>query len=251
MKSYLIIRDIYNKVYDRNHELVSCPGSLAKFTIDGDKEANMNKTSTSTGKPMESTGSTRVSTGSSREAGTSETMSMDVKIDWLIKIVKEMKDESASKKEVRMMIEKVEEVREKLGNIKQELGELRRMIQGAAYGPSESYSEAVEEKRKENIIVKPKVQQKSEVTKKLNKKIDIKNMGMTKLKKGSKGTVIPDCETGEEMKKSKAIVQAKLGGDFKVTESPQMKPKLKSVSIGEEEMKLNDDDFPDNTIYIL
>ncbi|XP_029672801.1 uncharacterized protein LOC115241271 [Formica exsecta] len=90
------------------------------------------------------------------------------------------------------------------------------------------------------------MQQESEVTKKLIKeKIDIKNMpvGVTKLKKGSKGTVILGCETEEEMEKLKATVQAKLGENFKVTESPRMKPKIKIVNIGEEEMKLNDDNL--------
>ncbi|KAM0736381.1 hypothetical protein ACS0PU_010342 [Formica fusca] len=120
-----------------------------------------------------------------------------------------------------MMIKKI--VRQELENFKQEMGELRRMIQEGTSGPSEgaqrSYSDAVKENKKENIIiVKSKMQQESEVTKKLIKeKIDIKNMpvGVTKLKKGSKGTVILGCETEEEMEKLKATVQAKLGENFK------------------------------------
>ncbi|KMQ86605.1 hypothetical protein RF55_14367 [Lasius niger] len=139
-----------------------------------------------------------------------------------------------------------EMVREELGYIKQEMGDLRRMIQGGACGPSgeaqRSYSEAVKEKKKNIIIVKPKVQQESEATKNLIKeKVDIKNMamGITKLKKGSKGTVILGCETGEEMKKPKATVQTKLDKNFKVTESPRMKSKIKIVNIGEEKMMVD------------
>ncbi|XP_029670033.1 uncharacterized protein LOC115239577 [Formica exsecta] len=111
------------------------------------------------------------------------------------------------------------------------------MIQGEVCG----------EKKKENvIIIKPKIQQENEVTKKLIKeKVDIKNMamGITKLKKGSKGTVILGCETGEEMKTLKATVQDKLGENFKVTESPQITPKIKIINVSEEEMRLDDDDL--------
>jgi len=113
---------------------------------------------------------------------------MDTKIDWL-KTIKKLKEETTCKRQVKMMIKEV--VREKIGNIKQELEDLRRMIQGEASGPVErfqrSYSDAIKEKKKENIIIiKPKIQQESEATKKLIKeKVDIKNMamGVTKLKK--------------------------------------------------------------------
>jgi len=83
--------------------------------------------------------------------------------------VKEMKDEVACKKEVKMLIKEV--VQEELGNIKQEwMVDFRRMIQGGANTPLERtqrrYSEAVKEKKKENIIIKSKMQQESEATKK-------------------------------------------------------------------------------------
>lgn len=105
---------------------------------------------------------------------------------------------------------------------------------GPSGGSYKSYSETAKKKKKENIIIiKPNVQQESEATKKLIKeKVDIKNMamGITKFRKGSKGTVILGCETGEEMEKLKTTVQAKLGENFKVTESPQIKPKIKIVN---------------------
>lgn len=55
------------------------------------------------------------------------------------------------------------------------------------------------------------------------------------------------CETGEELETLKATVQAKLGENFKITESSQMKPKVKIINIGEDEMKLDDDSLM-NTI---
>ncbi|XP_070169411.1 uncharacterized protein PF3D7_1120000-like [Polyergus mexicanus] len=196
------------------------------------------------------TGSFTTPSSGNRISGASRSSTIDVKIDWLVKVVKEIKDETECKKEIKMMVKEI--VREELGNVKQELlEELKRMIQGEVGGSTgriqRSYSEAVKEKKKENvIIIKPKIQQESEVTKKLIKeKVDIKNMamGITKLKKRKQGDMIMGCETGEEMKTLKATVQDKLGENFKVTESPQMKLKIKIINVSEEEMRLDDDDL--------
>jgi len=84
---------------------------------------------------------------------------MDAKIDWLIKTIKELKEETACKREVKMMIKEV--VREEMGNIKQELKDLRKMIQEEASGLVGRFqrSNAIKEKKKENIIIiNPKIQ---------------------------------------------------------------------------------------------
>lgn len=71
-----------------------------------------------------------------------------------------------------------------------------------AESETKSYSEAVKEKKKESIlIVKPKIEQESETTKKMVKeKVDIKNLavGITKIKKGGKGSIILGCESERE-----------------------------------------------------
>jgi len=79
----------------------------------------------------------------------------------------------------------------------------------------------------------------------IKEKVDIKNMAMrvTKLKKGSKGTVIMGCEIGEEVQKLKETVQAELGKNYSVMESPQSKPKIKIINIGLEEMNLDDNEL--------
>ncbi|KYQ47491.1 hypothetical protein ALC60_13470 [Trachymyrmex zeteki] len=143
----------------------------------------------------------------------------------------------------------MEVVREEIRNFKQDLEDLRKIIQGG-HEPTEvvqrSYSEIVKDKKKENIIIiKSKVQE-SEVTKKLIKeKIDIKQveMAITKMKKESNGAIIMGCKTEKELEKLKTTVQAKLGENFEVTESPRIKPKIKVVNIGEEEYKLDDDEL--------
>jgi len=98
----------------------------------------------------------------------------------------------------------------------------------------------VKEKKESILIVKPKKGQESETTKKVVKeKVDIKNLavGITKLRKGDKGTVI-DCESESEMKHS---MSEKLSKDFKIVEPKKIKPKLKvskpKINIEEEEMR--------------
>lgn len=108
-------------------------------------------------------------------------------------------------------------------------------------------------KKKENIIiVKPKIQQESETTKKVIKeKVDIKKMpmGITKLRRAREGTVILGCETGEEMRKLRDTVQTKLGESYSVTESLQVKPKIKIINISEEKMELDDDELIHTNTY--
>lgn len=229
-----------HKIYDKNRELVTCPGPLDKFIIEGVKEANMKKTSTPASGSRERLGSTG-SIGSGAP-------NLDTKIDWIIRSIREIKEETACKKEIKMMIKEI--IQEEIDIIRKGMDELRRMIkEGTGVGDQRSYSEVAKEKKKESvIIIKPKIQQESEATKKnIKEKVDIKNlaMGVTKFKKGSNGTVIMGCEAGEEMEKLKTEVQARLGENFMVTESLQVKPKIKIVNIDEDEIKLDDNDLID------
>ncbi|KYN08836.1 hypothetical protein ALC57_19057, partial [Trachymyrmex cornetzi] len=111
----------------------------------------------------------------------------------LIRTVKEIKDDTACKREIKMM-----------------------------------------------LIVKPKMQQESETTKKLIKeKVDIKSMamGITKLRKGSNETVIMGCDTGDEMKKLKETE------NYNMKEPPQSRSKIKIINIDMEEMNLDDNEL--------
>ncbi|XP_039303390.1 uncharacterized protein LOC120357295 [Solenopsis invicta] len=119
-----------HRILDRNQEYVPCKGPFEEFLID------IEKVPIPTGRDKTS------STGSVEFTGAVTTMSSGIQ--------------------------------EELENVKQELENLKKMIQGTAYGLKEgsqrSYSKAVKEKMKENvIIVKPKLQQESKVTKKVIK----------------------------------------------------------------------------------
>ncbi|XP_071573489.1 uncharacterized protein [Temnothorax nylanderi] len=241
-----------HKIYDKNRELVSCPGPFEKFIIsDGDKVADINKAAALAGR---TTGPAKMSPATSsgnKVAAASGAGDIDRKIDWLVKTVKELKDETACRKEIKSMIKEI--VREEMGGIKQEIEELRKMLTQGACGPSggatRKYSDVIKERKEENIlIIKPKVQQESEITKKTIKdKIDITKMeiGITKLRKGGKGTVILGCETEEEKEKLKATVQAAMGEEVKVSEPQKRKPKIKIINVGGDEMKMEDDELLD------
>lgn len=72
-----------HKIYDGNSEYVSCLGSFEKFLVKREKEIDMRKTTGSSRDRLESTGSI-----------TNWSIGIDVKIDWLVRTVKEMKDEA-------------------------------------------------------------------------------------------------------------------------------------------------------------
>lgn len=110
----------------------------------------------------------------------------------------------------------------------------------------------MKDKSKENlVIIKLRREQDSEVTKKIVKeKVDIKNLAVdiTKVKKGSKGSIILGCENVNEMNKLKESVQDKLGCDFEIAEPRKKKPKIKIINIGEEIMELKDENIIDTII---
>lgn len=237
-----------HKTYDKNREYVSYPGPFEKFIVESEKDTDMKKTPLLTGIGRERLGSAG-SAGSSGSRANGP-LGMDAKIDWLVKTMGVMKDEMIYKREIKMLIK--EAVQEEITAIKQEMEDLRKMIRGGMHASVEgvhgSYSDIVKKKKENIIIIKPKVQQESETTKKIIKeKIDIKNMpmGITKVRKGREGTVILGCETGEEINKLKDVMQSKLGENYNVTESRQRKTKIKIININEEEMELDGDELLD------
>lgn len=231
-----------HRAYDRNKELVKCKGPFEEFNA-VDNQVEMTPVLT-----RDRTGSSGFSGSTS---GNKVVGSNDTKIDWLVRTVKEMKNEVACKNEVERIIQEI--VQKEMESVKQQINDLMKMIQGGIvelHAESKgSYSAAVKERKKENIIIiKPVVEQESETTKKtIKERVDIKSMdmGISRLKKCSHGTVILGCETGQELAKLKTAVQEKMGDGFKVMESTQAKPKLKIVNIEEEELQLEDEKLID------
>lgn len=106
-----------HKIYDRNRELVTCPGPFEKFILENNKEMDMKKAPTPTGSSKDRLESTEsVERSGNKASGESGSLNLDTKIDWLIKSVEEMKDEAVCKREIKIMIKDV--VREEIGSIK-------------------------------------------------------------------------------------------------------------------------------------
>src|SRR5436190_13547744 len=142
----------------------------------------MKRAPTTIGSGRDRTGSTGSTESFTTPSSGNKESDIDIKIDWIVKAIAEIKNETACKTEIKIMIKEL--VQEEVGNVKQELDNLKRLVQeitnGSKKGMQRSYCEAVKEKKKENvIIIKPKMQQGSEATKKLIKeKVDIKNMAV-------------------------------------------------------------------------
>ncbi|KMQ92758.1 hypothetical protein RF55_7211 [Lasius niger] len=195
-----------HKIYDKNLELVLCQGPFDRFEIE------MKKASAVTGNSKDSkdrrgsqgsTGSdtsTLTSTGSgAKGSGSSKSLNIDVKVNLLVKAIKEIKDEMICKNEIKNFMKEI--LHEEMTNIKRELDEIKNYIQEtisetAKEHPKRKFSEVVQEKKNENvIIIKPRKQQESEATKKvMREKVDIKNLavGVTKLRNGNNDSVIFD-----------------------------------------------------------
>lgn len=249
-----------HKAYDKNSELVLC-GPFSKFVVESEIQGGEMRRANGARERTGSTGSTTGSSGTighvrniaaSSSGGSRQKVytsdNIDIKLDNIIRVVREMKSEIVCKSEIKSIIK--EAVREELNNVKEEIAKLRSLCEIKTRGEIESrrsYKEVTEEKRKENvIIIKPKIQQESELTKRLIKeKVNIKSMevGISKLKKGSKGAVIVGCDTGEEIKKLKDVVQEELGEKLEILESQKRKYKLKVINVGKEELELDEENL--------
>lgn len=177
----------------KDNEIVRCEGPFEQIASESEK-MEMKKTSetSSSRERLGSMGSAKASTSGNID----KKVSVDVKIDWLIRTVKEIKDEITCRNEIKTMIKQV--IREELEAFKREVKVGKAEMAGSG---QRNYSEAVKDNRKESIlIVKPKKEQRSETTKQVVKeKVDIKNLavGITKLRKGGTGSVIWDVRERE------------------------------------------------------
>lgn len=230
----------------KDKELVKCDGPFEEIDIAAENgKTEMRRTGDDRGR-LGSTGRMDLAATTSTS---SKQISVDTKIDWLVRTVKEMKDEVACKNEIKTMIKQI--IREELVSFKKEFEELKQNMHGGnavIAGSGQSYSEAVKEKKESILIVKPKKEQESETTRKIVKeKVNIKDLavGITKLRKGGKGSVILGCESEREIKQLKDTVSEKLGKDFEIMEPKKIKPKLKVLNVDEDEMKLKDENLID------
>lgn len=239
---------IKHKVYNKNRELVKCEGPYEQFPIEVEK-VEMKKSIISGNKDKQ--GSINTANSSLNMLGNMSKASIDNKIDGIVNMLKEMRDIMVCKNEIKKLIKEI--LYEELNDLKREIAVLKENVGENSIKSvdkiQKSYAETVSDKKKENVvIIKPKKQQASETTKQqVKEKVDITNMaiGISKFKKGGNGSIILGCESTGEMDKLKESMQVKLGDDYKIIEPRKIKPRIKIINVGMDEMEMEDENLVD------
>ncbi|XP_011868774.1 PREDICTED: uncharacterized protein LOC105562496 [Vollenhovia emeryi] len=175
---------------------------------------------------------------------------MEDNVEKILKIVRGMKDDNVGRNEIRKIVmeavgEELRNLRQEIEQIKQAMSKMNKIQSNESRSASKSYAEATIKTRKtENIlIVKPKEKQESETTKNtvLEKvKINMLPIGVSRMTKGNKGTIIIGCESGKEVEQLKTSMEATIGKDFETIIPKQKQPKIKIIGIDQEEMERDD-----------
>lgn len=223
-----------HKVYNMDNELMNCNGKYEILTIKDKKSDESSVTMKRT-----------LSTDESQQGGTS----MEKKIDWL---VYKMKDDMVSKKEIKNMI--IDVVKFETEKLRKEMEEMKMMIEkynkamkdelhkmmNARMEKGEikkSYSEVLKENQTESVLViKPKdgeENKSSEDTKRDVRKIDITKLGVgiTKIKKVTRGAIVIGCENKVQAEKLKQEVVKDLGKKYEIQVPKKRKPKVKIFDV--------------------
>lgn len=238
-----------HRVYNSANELVPCTGKVEIFAVKG---RNINE-------------SRRLSVTDEEQASGS---SMDSKIDGIYKLLIEMREEVISRECIKQMITEV--ISEEMDKIRMEIqkwkiAEIETLINQAVTREVKNinslstilteqdetsrntYSQAVKNKSGSVLIIKPKDDddKNSEVTKReIKNKIDVAKLGIgiTKMRKVTRGAVVVGCEDKKQAKKLKEEVAKDLGEKYLVQEPRKRKLKVKIHGVDEEDCD-NENDF--------
>jgi len=248
-----------HKVYNRQNELVKCEGPFKELRSESNKE-EMRKTPVAGGsrERIGSTGSSGAKTSAGAEGISGGTT--DCKIDAIYKMIREIKSEMVGKQLIRQAI--TEAVEEEMDRVRVEIqtwkeAELESMVSGIIrrevkkladllpmmgtsiqeIGKKKSYSEAVSNKQEAVIIIKPLKEDDantSEETKKdIKNKIDVAKLGLgiTKMKKATKGAVVVGCENSDQAEILKEKVTSDMGEKYVIQAPVKKKRRIKIFDV--------------------
>lgn len=230
-----------HRVYNTDNELVPCDGKMEKYLVkSGGEEPKQGERSAST---------------------SSTTVLMEDKIDTVYRMVKEIKNEIVGKKVLKEVI--TEAIDEEMERVRQEIQHWRCEELGAMIGEAvrmeinkimlnmpilsegkavkKSYSEAVKEDKESVLIIKPKKDEEennSEDTKRdIKKKIDVSKLGVgiTKMKKVTRGAVVVGCENKSQAEILKDKVNKELGEKYVIQAPMKKKLKIKIFDVDQED----------------
>ncbi|XP_020296751.1 neurofilament medium polypeptide-like [Pseudomyrmex gracilis] len=157
------------------------------------------------------------------------------------------KEVKKCKQENEKLNKEVQELRGKGEKKYKEIKKILRADTNTNNKDKRSYSQVTKENKQESIIViKPKTQQKSEVTEKaIKEKVNIRNMNMriSKIRKGNNGMIILGCDKDRDIRSLKETVTKNLGDNYNVTQPTPSKPKMKIANIGKDEFEMKDNEL--------
>lgn len=244
-----------HRVYNKANELIPCGGKIEKYMVKSD-----GKMSGESSRERKLSAPENEQKLRERNASTSVSIK-DTKIDNIYKMVQEIKDEMIGKNVLRRAIteaidEEMKRVREEIQHwksyelealiseaLKAEMQKILSTIpmQNMGTGQIEkSYSGAVKKNQESMLIIKPKDGEEnnsSENTKKDIKKLDISKLGVgiTKMKKVTKGAIVVGCENKSQAEKLKQEVVKDMGEKYEVQAPKKRKLKMKIFDIDKEE----------------
>lgn len=259
-----------HKIYNAANELVPCKGKMEIFTIKGGSieggNGDKKRGSVDTSASGEGGPATLRLSGTERDDLTMHARdNMDNKIENIYKLLKETKDEMMGKEMIRNIIretleEEMNKIREQLQQwktqelealvremVRKELSEVPILSKETDRSLKKTYSGAVKGKTEAVIIIKPKEAEEgnsSETTKKdIKNKIDISKLGVgiTKLRKATRGAVVVGCESKLQADKLKEKVAEDLGEKYVVQEPKKRKLKIKIHDIDKEDCESEED----------
>ena len=236
-----------HKIYNKDNELEQCKGKTETFVL--------------------ASGSSRERKTSDADAEGSRTTcsSMDSKIDAIYKMIREIKNEMVGKDLIRQVItevvdEEMEKVRHEIRMwkeaelkpminriVKEEGKKLVNLLPTAGTSTQDtgkkkkSYSDAVSNKQEAVVIIKPLKEDdanSSEETKRdIKEKIDVTKLGLgiTKMKKVTKGAVVVGCESNEQAEILKERVTSDLGEKYVIKAPKKKKRKIKIFGADKED----------------
>lgn len=238
-----------HKVYNSQSELIPCKGKIEIIQVNVTKDSSKELQSSFEGSQVPGS-------------------SMDKKIDTLYLLVKEIKNEIIGKNLIKNAIK--EAIDEEMVRIRHEIQtwkeielelliskvmrkEVRKMedilpvMSQSDSGRKKTFKEAVTREQEAVIIIKPKGEDagSSEVTKKdIKNKIDVSKLGVgiTKMKKVTRGAVVVGCENKMQVEKLKEKVAKDLGEKYVIQVPMKRKLKIRIFDVEKEDSE-NEQEF--------
>ncbi|KMQ84369.1 hypothetical protein RF55_17881 [Lasius niger] len=243
-----------HKVYNSGNELIPCKGKTEIVAVKGTSTTEVCLTS--------ERGRERKLSGKSKEVEC-QLDTLDGKIDASYKIIKEIKDDiigksliknttwEAIKEEMHRVMDEIQIWKEtKLKSlvekaVRNEIQKVTNILPPTSScnmdaGKMKSYSEAASNGREAVIIIRPKEEDasSSEITKRdIKNKIDVSKMGVgiTKMKKVTKGAIVVGCENKTQVERLKDKVLKDLGETYVIQAPTKKKLKIKIFGVSKED----------------